>query len=126
MSSLRGGTHTTGRPVRRAAAATTVYSAWTPALPPKPPPTWGVTTRISAGSIDSAAASWPCRPCGICVDAQNVSRPASSTSAAQQSGSIGTTAMRWLTYRPRTTTSEIADRSVPAGLSTITIASFEP
>ena len=97
MSSLRGGTHTTGRPVRRAAAATTVYSAWMPALPPNPPPTCGVTTRICAGSIPSAPASWPCSPCGICVDAQNVRRPSASTSAAQQSGSIGTTAMRWLT-----------------------------
>ena len=45
-----------------------------------------MTTRISLRSIPSADASWPCSPCGICVDAQNVSRPSSSTSAAAAVG----------------------------------------
>ena len=97
MSSLLGGTHTTGRPNRRAAAATTVYSGCRPALPPNPPPTCGVTMCTSDGSSPSAPASWPCSAWGICVDGQTVSRPSSAGAAAQQSGSIGATAMRWFT-----------------------------
>jgi hypothetical protein len=51
------------------------------------------------------------QPCGICVDGHTRRRPSGMGAAAQQSGSIGATAIRWLTYRPRTTTSETASRS---------------
>ena len=54
MSSLRVAAHTTGRCSRCAAAATTICSGYMPALPPKPPPTNGVTTRISLVSTPSA------------------------------------------------------------------------
>ena len=46
---VRVGTHTTGRPRRRAAAATEVYSWWMPALPPKPPP-MSVPRTLTASS----------------------------------------------------------------------------
>ena len=45
----------TGRPSEAAAAATTEYSAWMPALPPNPPPTCGVTTRTVVRSIAERA-----------------------------------------------------------------------
>ena len=98
MSSLRVGTQITGRPVRSAQAATTVYSECSPALPPNPPPTWGVTTRTVDCSTPSALHTWPWTRCGIWFDTHSVRRPVvGSTSAAAPSGSIGATAMRWFT-----------------------------
>ena len=68
MSSLRVLIHVTGRPVRNAAAATTNCSAYSPALPPNPPPTWGVTTRTSALSTFNARARPICSTWGIWVE----------------------------------------------------------
>ena len=50
---LGAGGHPHHRPARAAAAATatTVYSGCRPALPPKPPPTWGVTRWIGSAAM---------------------------------------------------------------------------
>ena len=64
-----------GRDASAAAHATT-YGATPPtALPPKAPPTWGVTTRRQSGGRPSDRASWTRLQCGACVDAYTVSRP---------------------------------------------------
>ena len=105
MSSLRVATHTTGAPSRIASAATTSCSGYSPALPPKPPPTGGVTTRTRLASTPSPVArSWRNR-CGIWVAPYTSRRPSACTTAAAACGSIGATAMRWFTRRARTTTS---------------------
>ena len=124
MSSDRVGTHCTGRPVRSAHAPTTTYSECSPAFPPNPPPTCGVMTRTFSFSKLSAAQNCPCTRCGIWFDTHNVMRPVSgSTAAAAPSGSIGTTAIRWLTYVPRITCS--SPNSTGAS-SANTWASFDP
>ena len=98
MSSDRVGTHCTGRPVRSAHAPTTTYSECRPALPPNPPPTCGVTTRTFSGSRLERRAELAVHQVGHLVrDPQRQAPVSASTSAAAQSGSIGTTAMRWLT-----------------------------
>ena len=50
MSSLRVGTHTTGRPTRRARNGSSTSSAWGRDFAPKLPPTSWATTRTAAGS----------------------------------------------------------------------------
>ena len=97
MSSLRDGTHTTGRAGDAARRGDDRVLGVDARLAAEPAADLGRDDPDLAAVDAERRASWPCSPCGICVDAQNVSRPSASTSAAQQSGSIGTTAMRWFT-----------------------------
>jgi hypothetical protein len=97
MSSLRVDIHVTGSAERCASAATTCLLGVQPALPPKPPPTCGVTTRSCDLSV-RARAQQPVqqvRHLGAAVERQ----PAvvAPRTAAAPCGSIGATAMRWLT-----------------------------
>ena len=104
MFSLRDSVQRTGLPVWRASQAT-ITSSVDSVFAPNPPPTSGPITRTCAGSIPNASAIPSRSPCGVCVESRAWSRP-SSNQAAVDRGSIGAGAMRWLTTRPRTTTSQ--------------------
>ena len=95
----------------------TVCSAMMPALPPNPPPTCGVMTRIWAGSRPTTGDASVRNICGICVDTYTVWAGPSpwlgTTTMALPS--MGTTATRWFSIRARTTTSAVANRSAFSG-----------
>ena len=144
MFSDRVSTQRTGRPSRRAMPRTARCSAAMPALPPNPPPTWGVMTRMASSGRPSSEVASRRKRCGICVETYTVSSvrtdpspfpppaplppsaplpPAPSPSGCPLPAagmtemalpSMGTTAMRWLTNRPRTTTAASASGSMPA------------
>ena len=98
----------------RAASMTTACSGARPALAPNAPPTWGVMTRSRSLSMPSTSAAFPCSVWGIWVPTWTVrswSGSSGSSYATIVSHSIGTTASRWLTNRPRTTTSASASAS---------------
>ena len=98
MSSDRVSVHFTGRPSSIAALAATMYSTYTAAFGPKPPPTHGQRTRSCSGSSPSTGASAPCAACGAWCDTQQVTPPSGSPGTARITlHSIGTPARRWLT-----------------------------
>ena len=114
MFSERVSTHVTARPRWRATPMATTCSAVMPALPPKPPPTSGAITRIWRGFRPKMrAANMPNR-WGIWVETCTTSSwpsPSSPGCTVMALPSIGTTAMRWFSKRPRTTTSAPASGS---------------
>ena len=65
--SLRVSTQRSGRPVFRAAQATTSASRSAPTLAPNPPPTSGAITRMAPGSMPSAPARMKRVICAFCV-----------------------------------------------------------
>ena len=84
--------------MRRAAAATAEYSAQTPALPPKPPPTWGVTTRTVGPFHAEHAGQLLGEPVGhLRRRVEREPAVVGSGTATHPFGSIGTTATRWFT-----------------------------
>ncbi len=91
----------TGRPFIAIASTAAMISIDTPAFPPNPPPTYGVTTRMSLWLSPNGASAiaitfrWAN---GDCDDAQIVSRPPASYSAAAACGSIGQCAYRGTAY----------------------------
>ena len=68
-SSLRVSVQVTGRPSRRATAVATEYSGARPALPPKPPPTWGAMTRTAPSSRPKSWVTIGAMRWGIWVEA---------------------------------------------------------
>ena len=98
---------------------TTACSGCKPGLPPNAPPTWGAITRMRSSSSSNILATRAATPCGICVETYTVmSRPLPSSPGDTTIAlpSIGITAMRWFSKRPRTTTSAPASgSSSPAG-----------
>ena len=105
MLSLRVSVQRTGLPSLRASQTTSSSSALS-IFAPKPPPTSGAITRICSGSSPSMPASTMRSWCGVWVESQAVSRPSGPSSAADERGSSGHGAMRWLSTVPDTTTSQ--------------------
>ena len=115
MFSERVSTHFTGRPSSSASLAATTPSA-DRCLAPKEPPTFGAITRTRSGSMPNSPERTPRTMCGIwqarCT-VRSKSVPVGSTAMALPS--MGTTATRWFSKRPRTTTSAPASgSSLPA------------
>ena len=122
-ASCRRGSPSATRPIARAvagraAAFMTMLASGDQCFAPKPPPTWGAIRRISPISIPNIAAAAMRAMCGIWQPTYTVSlwpRPSSPGSTATAPPSIGTTASRWFSNRPRTTTSAPASTSSPGG-----------
>ena len=66
----------------RAAQTATTYSGISAIFWPKPPPTSGAMTRSSDFGIPSASAMPVRNRCGICVEAESVTRPVAGSKAA--------------------------------------------
>jgi hypothetical protein len=134
---VRSSTNLTGRPSRRAAAATTMWSQTPPvALPPKPPPTAGTITRTSSTGRPSVRTIWARAADGTWVDTHTVSLPPSPGTASTAWPSNGATQTRGMRCSTETCTSAIgsigrssavntAATPSPASASARSIASME-
>ena len=124
MFSERVSTHLTGRPSSIADLAATTPSDEM-CFAPNEPPTLGAITRRRSASMPSEPASTPRIMCGIWhARCTTRSKSPSSGTTAIALPSIGTTATRWFSKRPRTTTS--APSSASSRPVCMPMTMFEP
>ena len=112
IDSLRVSVHATGRPSSLPGAAEQQLLGVRADLRPEAPPTSGVTTRTASASTPFTLANSSRTPCTCCDDIHWWSRPSIHAAPAAR-GSSGHGAIRWLTNRPDTTTSQPAKKSSP-------------